>query len=191
MQEHKRDTDPGSLGKILEEAIATTPVFLLRNSWTDEPCRLLSRGSQRVGHGWSNLAHMRIIQYSGNKGYIHILYWSFHWVLESLNLFVQHEEARPWIQVIVLTSIHENFTSVNLSSMEAALQIESCILINSNSSLSFPDASSLLAWVWGILYYSFGEKKSLCKQRYFAESYLVLMNPWEYIRNRKKVNYLL
>ena len=36
---------------LLEEGMATTPVFLLEeSSWTEEPGRLQSMGSKRVGH---------------------------------------------------------------------------------------------------------------------------------------------
>ena len=34
-----------------------------RIPWTEEPGRLLSIGSQRVGHDWSNLAHTYIPTY--------------------------------------------------------------------------------------------------------------------------------
>ena len=38
-----------------------TPVFLSGESlWTEEPGRLQSTGSQRVGHDWNNLAHAHI-----------------------------------------------------------------------------------------------------------------------------------
>ena len=39
-----------------------TPVFLPRESWTEEPGGLPSRGSHRVGHNWSNLACMPALE---------------------------------------------------------------------------------------------------------------------------------
>ena len=37
----------------LEKGIATqSRILAWRISWTEEPCRLLSRRSQRIGHGW-------------------------------------------------------------------------------------------------------------------------------------------
>ena len=39
-----------------------TPVFLPRESWTEEPGGLLSTGSHRVGHDWSDLACMRALE---------------------------------------------------------------------------------------------------------------------------------
>ena len=39
-----------------------TPVFLPRESHQEEPCRLQSIRSKRVGHGWSNLACTHIIR---------------------------------------------------------------------------------------------------------------------------------
>ena len=44
----------------LEEGIATHSCILTwRMPWTEEPGRLQSMRSQRVGHNWSNLVHMR------------------------------------------------------------------------------------------------------------------------------------
>ena len=48
-----------SLGREdpLEEVMAThSSILAWRISWTDEPGRLQSKWSHRVGHGWSNLA---------------------------------------------------------------------------------------------------------------------------------------
>ena len=45
------------IGKILEEEMATHSSMLAwRIPWTEETSRLQSMGSQRVGHGWSDLA---------------------------------------------------------------------------------------------------------------------------------------
>ena len=44
----------------LEEVMATYSIILAwRISWTEEPGRQWSIGSQRVGHNWSNLAHTK------------------------------------------------------------------------------------------------------------------------------------
>ena len=44
----------------LEEGITTHSCILTRRiPWTEEPGRLQSTGSQRVGHNWSDLVHMR------------------------------------------------------------------------------------------------------------------------------------
>ena len=43
----------------LEEGMASHPsTFVWRIPWTEEPGRLQSTGSQRVGHDWSNVAGM-------------------------------------------------------------------------------------------------------------------------------------
>ena len=50
-----------SLGREdpLEEGMAThSSILAWRISWTEKPGRLQSRGSQKVGHHWSNLALM-------------------------------------------------------------------------------------------------------------------------------------
>ena len=58
-----RDTWVWSLGReaLLEEGIATTPVFLPGEpQWTEELSGLQSMGSQRVGHNWAtkhSIAH--------------------------------------------------------------------------------------------------------------------------------------
>ena len=52
-----------SLGQedTLEEGMAThSSIFAWRIPWTEEPGQLQYIGSQRVGHDWSNLAHMHI-----------------------------------------------------------------------------------------------------------------------------------
>ena len=47
----------------LEEGMAThSSVLAWRAPWTEEPGGLQSLGSQRVGHAWSDLAHMHIRQ---------------------------------------------------------------------------------------------------------------------------------
>ena len=50
-------------GRSLEEGMAThssPPVFLLGECpWTEEPRRLQSIGSQRVGHDWATFTHYR------------------------------------------------------------------------------------------------------------------------------------
>ena len=54
--------DPGSIpgsGKPLVEDMATYSIILAwRIPWTEEPGGLQSMGSHRVGHDWSDLAHM-------------------------------------------------------------------------------------------------------------------------------------
>ena len=64
----------------LEEGMASTPVFLPRESpWTEEPGRLQSMGSQRVGRDWvtkRGTAHPRLV---------------FEWVSQSL-WFGEHTE---------------------------------------------------------------------------------------------------
>ena len=46
----------------LEEGMATHfSVLAWRIPWTEEPGRLQSIGLQRVGHKWSNLAHMHLL----------------------------------------------------------------------------------------------------------------------------------
>ena len=53
-----------SLGREdpLEEGMAThSSVLAWRSPWTEEPGRLQTTGSQRVGHNWSNLACMHMI----------------------------------------------------------------------------------------------------------------------------------
>ena len=48
----------------LEEGIAThSRILAWRIPWTEEPRGLLSMGSQRVGHDWSDSAHARIIKW--------------------------------------------------------------------------------------------------------------------------------
>ena len=44
-----------------------TPVFLPRESHQEEPCRLQSIRSKRVGHGWSNLACTHKISYGASQ----------------------------------------------------------------------------------------------------------------------------
>ena len=59
----KRDVGliPGS-GRSLEKGIATHFTILdWKIPWTEEPGRLQSMGSQRVGHDQSDLAHKRAI----------------------------------------------------------------------------------------------------------------------------------
>ena len=59
MQEMLRDVglSPES-GRSLEKGMAThSSVLAWRIQWTEEPGRLQSIGSQRVGHNWSDLAH--------------------------------------------------------------------------------------------------------------------------------------
>ena len=46
----------------LEQGMAThSSILAWRIPWTEEPGRLQSMGSQRVGHNWSNLACTHII----------------------------------------------------------------------------------------------------------------------------------
>ena len=45
------------MGKVLEEGMVTRSSILARRIlWTEEPGRLQSMGSQRMEHGWSDLA---------------------------------------------------------------------------------------------------------------------------------------
>ena len=49
---------PG-LGRSPGEEMAThSSILVWRIPWTEEPGGLQSMGSQRVGHNWSNLAHV-------------------------------------------------------------------------------------------------------------------------------------
>ena len=62
MQE-MQETRVQSLGwkDPMEEGMAThSSVLAWRIPWTEEPGRLLSLGSQKVRHNWSNLAHMQL-----------------------------------------------------------------------------------------------------------------------------------
>ena len=44
---------------LLEKGMAThSSILAWRIPWTEEPGRLQSMGSKRVGHDYSNLAHM-------------------------------------------------------------------------------------------------------------------------------------
>ena len=56
------------VGKIpWRKAWQPTPVFLPGESpWTEEPVRLQSVRSQRVGHDWSDLAHTHTFLYKGH-----------------------------------------------------------------------------------------------------------------------------
>ena len=46
----------------LEEGMATHfSILAWRIPWTEEPCGLQSKGSQRVRHEWSNLARMHCV----------------------------------------------------------------------------------------------------------------------------------
>ena len=46
----------------LEEGIAThSSILAWRIPWAEEPGRLQSIGLHRVGHDWSDLAHMHIV----------------------------------------------------------------------------------------------------------------------------------
>ena len=48
------------LGRSLEKEMAThSSILAWRILWPEEPGRLPSLGSHRVGHNWSDLAHMR------------------------------------------------------------------------------------------------------------------------------------
>ena len=61
-----QETQVWSLGQEdpLEEGMATHSSILTRKTpWTKEPGRLQSIGSPRVGHNWSDLASMHILQY--------------------------------------------------------------------------------------------------------------------------------
>ena len=51
---------PGS-GRPLDEGMATdSSILAWRIPWTEEPEGLQSVGSQRVGHDWSDLAHIHV-----------------------------------------------------------------------------------------------------------------------------------
>ena len=50
-------------GDPLEKGIATcSSILAWRIPWTEESGRLQSTGSQRIGHDWSDLAHINIVQ---------------------------------------------------------------------------------------------------------------------------------
>ena len=54
-----------SLGRedLLEKGMATySSILAWRIPWTEEPARLQSIGSHRVGHDWSDLARMQILK---------------------------------------------------------------------------------------------------------------------------------
>ena len=68
MQEPQK-TGVWSLGQEdpLEEGMAThSSILAWRISWTEEPGELQSKGSQRVGQDWSNLACMHILLRNAN-----------------------------------------------------------------------------------------------------------------------------
>ena len=45
-----------------EEMVTHSNILDWRIPWTEEPGRLQSIGSQRIGHNWSNLAHVKVKQ---------------------------------------------------------------------------------------------------------------------------------
>ena len=51
-----------------EEGMAThSSILAWRIPWTEEPDRLQSTGSQRIGHNWSDLAHTHTHTHQGKK----------------------------------------------------------------------------------------------------------------------------
>ena len=66
-----RETWVWSLGQEdpLEKEMATHPSTLAwKIPWTEEPCRLQSLGSQRVGHNWATSLHFFTSYYSDTSG---------------------------------------------------------------------------------------------------------------------------
>ena len=71
------ETRVWSLGQEdpLEERMAThSSILAWRISWTEEPGRLQSMVSQRVGHDWSDVAHTCIVAQEGDKHNFEIYY---------------------------------------------------------------------------------------------------------------------
>ena len=68
-----------------------TPVFLPgESSWIEEPGRLQSMGSQRVGHGWSDLVQHQVRPQQGSAlSLVHCKaeFLSFYWVWRTLSFF--------------------------------------------------------------------------------------------------------
>ena len=93
MQEMLRDRGsiPGSGRSPGGRAWQPTPVFLPgESSWTEEPGRLQSMGSQRVGHGWSDLVQHQVRPQQGSAlSLVHCKaeFLSFYWVWRTLSFF--------------------------------------------------------------------------------------------------------
>ena len=66
----------------LEEDVEThSSILTWKIPWTEEPGRLWSTGSQRVGHDWSDLTHMHVC-----------------WMAHSLTSTVKASTAGHWVQ---------------------------------------------------------------------------------------------
>ena len=73
------------VAKMPWKRAAHSSILAWRISWTEEPGRLQSIGSPRVGHDWSDLARMHAITYNGKeseKGYV-CMYFK-NWLLPEM-----------------------------------------------------------------------------------------------------------
>ena len=113
----------------LEESIATqSSVLACRIPWTEEPGRLQSIGSQRVGHDWSNLAYTRAhtdnpqnsvssLDLSPNSKLVYLVDISS----SSLDVFSRKIERYVWKTELLIP--------MNTSSISSSQSISCCCLV--------------------------------------------------------------
>ena len=108
-----RETRVGSLGweDPLEEEMAThSSTLAWRLLWTEEPGGLLSMGSHRVGHDWSDLACMHALE-KKMATYSSVLAWRIPGTEETGGLpsMGSHRVGRDWINLAAAAAFDTGF----------------------------------------------------------------------------------
>ena len=72
----------------VEKAVAThSSTLAWKIAWMEQPGRLQSMGSHRVGHNWSDLAAAAATWYAETKG-VNSMVWGSIWCHQSCDIFI-------------------------------------------------------------------------------------------------------